>query len=180
MNQKDDINQAAPGNSAGIHAERRNFVKLGVGAATLSVTGVGLANDTSTVAARAPAGPQPGPVLGAPLTRAEGPLKVAGQARYAIEQELDNMVYGVTVQSTRAAGRIVRIDTAAALALPGVIDIYTLHNPLKLNKPTVYSKGGGATEDFTPLQDDVVRFNGMHLALVVANTFEQADRKSVV
>ncbi|NJC49900.1 UNVERIFIED_ORG: xanthine dehydrogenase YagR molybdenum-binding subunit [Xanthomonas campestris] len=45
---------------------------------------------------------------------------------------------------------------------------------MKLNKPTVYSKGGGATEEFTPLQDDVIRFNGMHLALVVADTFEQA------
>jgi xanthine dehydrogenase YagR molybdenum-binding subunit len=84
------------------------------------------------------------------------------------------MVYGVTVQSTRPAGRIVGVDTSAAKALPGVVDVYTLHNPLKLNKPTVYGKGGGATEEFTPLQDDVVRFNGMHLALVVAETFEQA------
>nr|WP_287304154.1 hypothetical protein [Mesorhizobium sp.] len=45
---------------------------------------------------------------------------------------------------------------------------------MKLGKPTLYSKGGGATEEFTPLQDDVVRFNGMHIALVVAETFEQA------
>ncbi|WP_287304643.1 xanthine dehydrogenase family protein molybdopterin-binding subunit, partial [Mesorhizobium sp.] len=114
------------------------------------------------------------PALGARLSRAEGPLKVAGQARYAIEQKLENMAYGVTVQSTRPAGRVVNIDTSAAKALPGVIDVYTHQNTLKLGKPTLYSKGGGATEEFTPLQDDVVRFNGMHIALVVAETFEQA------
>lgn len=162
-----------------VQVERRNFVKLGIGAATLTMTGVGLGDGTAMAAGAQPVpgaapGPATGPVLGAPLPRAEGPLKVAGQARYAIEQSLDKLVYGVTVQSTRAAGRIVKIDTAAALALPGVIDVYTLHNPLKLNRPTVYSKGGGATEEFTPLQDDIVRYNGMHLALVVAQTFEQA------
>lgn len=37
-----------------------------------------------------------------------------------------------------------------------------------------WGKFGGATEEFTPLQDDIVRFNGMHIALVVAETFEQA------
>ncbi|MET0265783.1 MAG: xanthine dehydrogenase family protein molybdopterin-binding subunit [Duganella sp.] len=155
-----------------LHTDRRTFVKLGIGAATLTMSGVGLADDLTPV--RPAPRPLAGAALGAPLSRAEGPLKVAGLARYAIEQPLENLAYAVTVQSTRPAGRIVRIDTAAAMALPGVIDIYTLHNPLKLNKPTVYSKGGGATEDFTPLQDDIVRFNGMHLALVVAETFEQA------
>lgn len=178
MNQNDDtdpVNHAGDQHVAPIRTERRNFVKLGVGAATLTMTGVGLADDATTPAVpRTTASLRAGEALGAPLSRAEGPLKVAGQARYAIEQSLESMVYGVTVQSTRAAGRIVRIDTTAALALPGVIDVFTLHNPLKLNKPTVYSKGGGATEEFTPLQDDIVRFNGMHLALVVAETFEQA------
>ena len=178
MNHNDETNQvdhAGDQHGAPIRTERRNFVKLGVGAATLTMTGVGLADDATMAAVpRTTTGLRAGQALGAPLSRAEGPLKVAGQARYAIEQSLESMVYGVTVQSTRPAGRIVRIDTSAALALPGVIDVFTLHNPLKLNKPTVYSKGGGATEEFTPLQDDIVRFNGMHLALVVAETFEQA------
>lgn len=150
---------------------RRTLMKLGVGAAAVATAGVSLPADEAFARELAPAR---GPALGAALSRADGPLKVTGLARYAIEQQLPNMAYGVTVQSTRSAGRIVAIDTSAAKALPGVVDVYTLHNPLKLNKPTVYSKGGGATEEFTPLQDDIVRFNGMHLALVVAETFEQA------
>jgi xanthine dehydrogenase YagR molybdenum-binding subunit len=150
---------------------RRDIMKLGAGTVAGTTAGLGVTVDeaagSETAAARAPA-------LGARLSRADGPLKVAGLARYAIEQKLESMAYGVTVQSTRPAGRIVSIDTSAAKALPGVVDVYTPQNPLKLNKPTIYSKGGGATEEFTPLQDDVVRFNGMHIALVVAETLEQA------
>ena len=154
-----------------LELNRRAVMKLGVGTAAVATAGVGLPTDEAFAREIAPAY---GPSLGAALSRAEGPLKVAGLARYAIEQKLENLAYGVTVQSTRPAGRIVGIDTSAAKALPGVVDVYTPQNPLKLNKPTVYSKGGGATEEFTPLQDDVVRFNGMHIALVVADTFEQA------
>jgi xanthine dehydrogenase YagR molybdenum-binding subunit len=151
--------------------DRRTIMKLGAGAAAVATTGLGFSGETAW--ANEPA-PTATPALGAPLSRAEGPLKVAGQARYAIEQKLENMAYGVTVQSTRAAGRILSIDTSAAKALPGVIDVYTHQNSLKINKPTFYGAGGGATEVFTPIQDDIVRFNGMHIALVVAETFEQA------
>ncbi|QHG74735.1 xanthine dehydrogenase family protein molybdopterin-binding subunit [Ensifer adhaerens] len=153
-----------------LELNRRTVMKLGAGVAAVAGAGVNLAPNAFA------AEPAPAKVtaLGSRMSRAEGPLKVAGQARYAIEQKLENMAYGVTVQSTRPAGRIVNIDTSAAKALPGVIDVYTYQNTLKLNKPTVYSKGGGATEEFTPIQDDVVRFNGMHIALVVAETFEAA------
>lgn len=154
-----------------LELNRRAVMKLGVGTAAVATAGVGSPAEKSVARELAPAR---GPVLGAALSRAEGPLKVTGMARYAIEQKLENMAYGVTVQSTRPAGRIVGIDASAAKALPGVVDVYTPQNPLKLDKPTVYGKGGGATEEFTPLQDDVVRFNGMHIALVVAETFEQA------
>ncbi len=151
--------------------DRRAIMKLGAGAAAVAGINVDLiVSETSA----SPLTPSKEPALGAPLSRAEGPLKVSGQARYAIEQALENMAYGVTVQSTRPAGRIVSIDITAAKALPGVIDVYSFQNTLKLNKPTFYGAGGGATEVFTPIQDDVVRFNGMHVALVVADTFEQA------
>ncbi|MDA8446302.1 xanthine dehydrogenase family protein molybdopterin-binding subunit [Paracidovorax valerianellae] len=160
-----------------LELSRRAVMKLGVGTAVVATAGVGLSSDEAFARELTPSR---GPVLGAAISRADGPLKVAGLARYAIEQKLENIAYGVTVQSTRPAGRIVEIDTSAAKALPGVVDVYTLHNPLKLNKPTHYSKGGGATEEFTPLQDDVVRFNGMHIALVVADTLEQATEAASI
>lgn len=153
-----------------LELSRRSVMKLGAGVAAVAGAGVNLAPNAFA------AEPATAKVtsLGSRVSRAEGPLKVTGQARYAIEQKLENMAYGVTVQSTRPAGRILNIDTSAAKAVPGVIDVYTFQNTLTINKPTVYSKGGGATEEFTPIQDDVVRFNGMHIALVVAETFEAA------
>lgn len=157
-------------NNNPLELNRRTVMKLGVGVAAATGAGVNLAPSAfaaEPVTAKAPA-------LGSRVSRAEGPLKVSGQARYAIEQKLENLAYGVTVQSTRPAGRILDIDTSAAKAVPGVVDVYTHQNTFKLNKPTITGKGGSATEEFTPIQDDVVRFNGMHIALVVAETFEAA------
>src|SRR4051794_25396383 len=102
-----------------LELNRRAVMKLGVGTAAVASAGVGLPADEAVARELTPAR---GPALGAALSRADGPLKVAGLARYAIEQKLENMVYGVTVQSTRPAGRIVCIDTSAAKALPGVVD----------------------------------------------------------
>lgn len=151
--------------------DRRTFVKIGASAAAIAAAEITFPG--AELVAGEPATAEQA-VLGSRLSRTDGPLKVTGRARYAIEQQLKNLAYGVTVQSTRAAGRVLSIDTSAAKALPGVVDVYTLHNPLKLNRPTLYTKGGGATEEFTPLQDDIIRFNGMHIALVVADTFEHA------
>ena len=112
--------------------------------------------------------------IGTGMSRADGALKVTGQARYAVEHDLENLVYGVIVQSTQPAGRVTAVDITAAKAAPGVLQVYTPQNPLELGRATVFTKGGAATEAFTPLEDDVVRFNGQHIALVVAETFEQA------
>jgi xanthine dehydrogenase YagR molybdenum-binding subunit len=150
--------------------DRRAVMKLGVGAAAVTMTGIKV-----TEGARAEEtvnSTQGG--LGARVSRADGPVKVTGQARYAIEQKLDNLAYGVIVQSTQPAGRVTAIDVTAAKAAPGILDIYTPQNPLKISPAKLYSEGGAATEAFLPLQDDVIRFNGQHIAIVVAETFEQA------
>lgn len=112
--------------------------------------------------------------LGTRAPRADGTLKIQGQARYAIEQHLEGLLYGVAVQSTIAAGRVSTMDLSVASSSPGVVAIYTSKNSLGIRPATVFTKGGAATEAFVPLQDDSVRWNGQHIALVVAETFEQA------
>lgn len=112
--------------------------------------------------------------VGTPMSRTDGALKVTGRAPYALEHPQDNLAFAVTVTSTIAAGRIVAIDTAAAKALPAVIAVYTHESGIKLNSPKQTWEGGAATEKFVPLQDDIVRWNGQHIALVVAETFEAA------
>ena len=71
-------------------------------------------------------------VVGAPINRVDGRLKVTGAARYSAEIPVDDLAYGVIVQSTIARGMIDRIDAGEAEQLPGVIAVMTPRNAPKL------------------------------------------------
>ena len=112
--------------------------------------------------------------LGAPRSRGDGKVKVTGEARYAVEHQPENPLYGVVIQSTVASGRISRMSTEKAQQSSGVLAVYTHLNTLKINKPTAIADGGAAQTTYTPIQDDVIVHNGQNIGLVVAETFEQA------
>ncbi len=109
------------------------------------------------------------PSVGQPMDRVDGRLKVTGAAKYSAEMPVANVSYAVIVQSTVASGRIARLDTATARALPGVIAVLTHENAPRL--PAEKPQGGRV---LTLLQDDQVRYNGQPIALVVADTLEHA------
>src|SRR6478672_1173793 len=54
------------------------------------------------------------------LTRVDGPLKVAGAARYTYDQRLPGMLYGRILRSPYAHARVTNIDTDTAAKIPGV------------------------------------------------------------
>ncbi|MGC1039501.1 xanthine dehydrogenase family protein molybdopterin-binding subunit [Pantoea agglomerans] len=112
--------------------------------------------------------------LGAGRSRGDGKVKVTGEARYAVEHQPENPLYGVVIQSTVASGRISRMSTEKAQQASGVVAVYTHLNTLKINKPTAIADGGAAQSTYTPIQDDVIIHNGQNIGLVVAETFEQA------
>lgn len=112
--------------------------------------------------------------LGEGRERLEGRLKVKGEARYAAEFKPDDLLYGVVVNATVPHGRITSIETEEAKQCPGVVAVYTHLDGLKLNPGTPFSGGGSAAATYVPLQSDEVRWNGQHIALVVAETLEQA------
>lgn len=157
-----------------IKMKRRTLVKASAAASLLGSAGALAAAPTSAAGVVPPLRPRRQHALGERHSRSDGGLKVQGQARYAIEQPLADLVYAVVVQATIAAGRVRGIDSAAAKAAPGVLAVYTPQESLPIKPASHYMKGGAAAELFTPLQDDLVRFNGQHIALVVAETFEQA------
>src|SRR5713226_6615791 len=64
-------------------------------------------------------------VVGQPLDRVDGRLKVTGRARYPAEVPLANLAHAVLVQSTIASGRIREMDTRPAEAAPGVHAVLT-------------------------------------------------------
>lgn len=118
-------------------------------------------------------------LIGKPVDRVDGRLKVTGAAKYSAEFDIKNLAYGVTVQSTITKGRINNIDTKAAEALPGVLAVITYKNSMSLHQ--LSSEGGGSPgsgklgeKDLLPLQNDRIFYDGQHIAVVVAETFEQA------
>jgi len=63
-------------------------------------------------------------VLGKPLDRIDGAVKVTGQATYGYEHRVEgDVLYGYLITAPAAKGRVIAFDTAAARALPGVVDI---------------------------------------------------------
>ena len=116
-------------------------------------------------------------LIGEPISRLDGPLKVAGRATFSGEFPLENMVYASLKYSTIAKGQIANIDTTAAEAAPGVVLVMTYRNAPRL-KPTpafmTAPKAAGG-DDIPVMQDNKIHWNGQPVALVLAETQEQAD-----
>ncbi|WP_284740483.1 xanthine dehydrogenase family protein molybdopterin-binding subunit [Amycolatopsis sp. RTGN1] len=110
--------------------------------------------------------------VGAPRPRLEGRLKVTGAARYAADLPMPGLAHGWMVTATVSRGRIRDLDTSAVLGMPGVLGV--------LDHRTAPRLDPGVRNYFGPdgsvllLQDDVIPYAGRPVALVVAETPEQA------
>jgi xanthine dehydrogenase YagR molybdenum-binding subunit len=118
--------------------------------------------------------------IGKEMSRVDGVAKVTGKAKYAAEFKVPNLAYGFIVQGAIAKGSIKSIDTREAEAAPGVLRVFTHLNTPKLGPKPVAEEDSPprAVEEqdksFRALQSDRVYFNGQPVALVVAETYEQA------
>jgi xanthine dehydrogenase YagR molybdenum-binding subunit len=114
--------------------------------------------------------------IGTPTSRIDGVAKVTGAAKYAAEFNAPGLAYGSVVTSTIAKGRITRIDTGAAMRVPGVIDVLTHENrpPMPDNDQAYKDDVAPDGSPFRPLYDDRIMFNYQPIALVVAETSEVA------
>jgi xanthine dehydrogenase YagR molybdenum-binding subunit len=110
-------------------------------------------------------------LIGPGVDRVDGPMKVTGCAPYSIDFGYPDMAHAVLVRATVAAGRIRGIEAARAEAAPGVLTVITHRNTLPLRR--------GADTPFwrqpvPPLQDNQILHYGQYVAVVVAETAEQA------
>jgi xanthine dehydrogenase YagR molybdenum-binding subunit len=117
--------------------------------------------------------------IGKEMSRVDGVAKVTGKAKYAAEFQVQNLAYGFIVLGTVAKGTIKAIDTREAEGAAGVIRVLTHLNAPKLGPKTSTEDApprGTQEEDksFRALQSDRIFFNGQPVALVVAETYEQA------
>lgn len=115
--------------------------------------------------------------IGKEMSRVDGVAKVTGAAKYAVEFQSNNLAYGFIVQSTIAKGAIASIDTAEAEKASGVIRVLTHLNVPKLAYTDKTDKDEMAPAGGAPLRalySDKIMFSGQPIALVVAETYEQA------
>src|ERR1700680_4855020 len=113
--------------------------------------------------------------VGRDTPRVDGPRKVSGLAQYTSDFHFPGMLYAVPVEATIANGRLVKLDTATAEKMPGVRAIFHREHIGKIFR-SVQEPGFESIceERRPPFEDDVIRYYGQYIALVVADTFETA------
>jgi carbon-monoxide dehydrogenase large subunit len=127
--------------------------------------------------------------IGQPVRRKEDFRLLTGQGSFADDISLPEMVHAVIVRAPHAHARIVSIDNSAALASPGVLGVLTgrdfvadglapiPHGAGLMGPPDVAVRLRGfepfTTRDY-PMPPDTVRFVGEPVAMVVAETVDQA------
>ncbi len=114
--------------------------------------------------------------IGKPINRVDGPAKVTGAAKYAAEFNVPGLLYGYVVSSEIAKGRITRIDASAALALKGVLQVFTHENRPNLPRfdRSYMDEVSVPGSPFRPLYSDEIKYSDQSIALVVAENFELA------
>lgn len=118
--------------------------------------------------------------IGQPVLRTEDPVLVQGHGRYTDDINLPGQAFAAVVRSPHAHGILRGVDTTAALAMPGVLGIYTAadlksYGPLKCGVPFKNRDGSEMKKPLRPaLASGKVRFVGDPVAIVVAETSLQA------
>jgi xanthine dehydrogenase YagR molybdenum-binding subunit len=113
--------------------------------------------------------------VGQRTPRIDGPLKVSGTAKYTSDFNIPGQLYGMPVAATVASGRLEKLDVSAAEKMPGVRAVLHRGNIGNIFRA---AKGPGfqgiMDERRPPLEDDIIRYYGQYVAIVVADTFETA------
>src|SRR5690348_10448417 len=117
-----------------------------------------------------PAAPQPKENMGAPVPRYDARLKVTGQARYPADTPLANPAFATLVTSAIAKGSLTSLELDDALAVSGVLDIFTAEDMSDLK---TLEFGTRCTTSIQGLGPEI-RHAGQIIAVVVADTFEAA------
>lgn len=109
-------------------------------------------------------------LIGQSVPRQDARDKVTGRATYVADLGMPGMLHGRVLRSEHPHARILGIDTRAARELPGVVAVLTAADVPGVNR------FGRVTADQPILADTKVRYLGDALALVAAETPDQAER----
>ncbi len=120
--------------------------------------------------------------VGQPVPRNEDPTLLTGRGSYTDDLNRDGQAYGVFVRSSVAHGVLNGVDASDALAMPGVLGVYTGadleaagYGRIRCGVPLKNADGSEMRNPMRPaFPTDKVRFVGDPVAIVVAETPDQA------
>jgi len=118
--------------------------------------------------------------IGKPMRRVEDARLLSGQGRFTDDVSLPGQAHAAFARSPHAHARIVKMDTSAARAAPGVIEVYTGADVVALGPvpfTQLHKRPDGTDMKVPPrnaLTSDEARFVGDAVAMVVAETRDQA------
>ena len=116
----------------------------------------------------------PHSIIGKATPRIDGPLKTTGSADYSADFHFERMAHAVPVTAAIANGRITKLDTSAAETMPGVLLVLHHGNIGPLYRTVPGDDNATNSEVRSPFEDEVIRHWGQHVAVVIADTLEQA------
>ncbi len=116
-------------------------------------------------------------MIGSEQIRIDGLPKVTGQALYGADHLLPHPAHAALVTAPIARGRVVSIDESAVRAMPGVLEVLTWRNVGKAVKGgKALLDGGYQAQAHAPLSSNRITFAGQIVAVVIAQTLEEAER----
>ena len=120
----------------------------------------------------------PARVFGSGIRRREDPRLLTGTARYTADLTLPGQAYAAILRSPHGHARIRAIDGAGAKAAPGVVALFTGADIDGVLQPIpcawLLPNAGLKTAPYLALAKDVVRYVGDAVAVVVAESAQQA------